>query len=121
MVIDDSFTVRKPSSSPEIAAAIKAAGLASAPLARAPTAAATGAGSPKANVEQQDWFVNVAIKVLLPLQGRRKALRHVFWSKDPDGTQHGQDSLNKLVPGQRADLDGGIRNASNDLRPARRP
>jgi arylsulfatase A-like enzyme len=41
----------------------------------------------------------------------------VFWSRDPDGTQHNQgDSLNKLEPGINGPTTmAAIRNASNDL------
>src|SRR6202012_954279 len=41
----------------------------------------------------------------------------VFWSRDPDGTQHGQgDSLNTIIPGINGPTSlAGIRNASNDL------
>src|SRR5262249_49009467 len=41
----------------------------------------------------------------------------VFWSRDPDGTQHNQgDSLNRLVPGINGPTSlASIRNADNDL------
>ena len=43
----------------------------------------------------------MATKVVLPaLRERGKPFIMVFWSRDPDGTQHNQgDSLNRLVPG----------------------
>jgi hypothetical protein len=70
------------------------------------------------NSAQQDYFVAVAAKVVLPLfKQRGKPFMMVFWSRDPDGTQHNQgDSLNQLTPG----IDGktslaAIRNADNDL------
>ncbi len=77
-----------------------------------------------ANVEQQDWLAAVATKVLLPrfkAQGRPFVL--VFWSRDPDGTQHGQgDSLNSLEPGINGPTSkAAIRNASNDLRSCATP
>jgi hypothetical protein len=55
-----------------------------------------------ANVEQQDWFADVATDVLLPRFKPRRTNPSlmVFWSRDPDGTQHYQgDSLNSLTPG----------------------
>ncbi len=71
-----------------------------------------------ANVEQQDWFARVATGVLLPRfkeAGRPFAL--VFWSRDPDGTQHNNgDSLQSLTPGINGPTSlAGIRNASDDL------
>jgi arylsulfatase A-like enzyme len=71
-----------------------------------------------ANVQQQDWFTKVATAVVLPrFKATHAPFFMVFWSRDPDGTQHNQgDSLNTLTPG----IDGptslaGIRNADNDL------
>ena len=54
-----------------------------------------------ANVEQQGYFANVAAKVVLPMfKARNKPFVLVFWSRDPDGTQHNQgDSLLSLTPG----------------------
>src|ERR1700691_1773862 len=61
----------------------------------------TTPGTLSANVEQQDYFAAVTARVVLPLfKERDKPFVLVFWSRDPDGTQHNQgDSLNKLVPG----------------------
>jgi hypothetical protein len=58
-------------------------------------------GTLEANALQQDYFVKVATNVVLPLfKERAKPFMLVFWSRDPDGTQHNQgDSLNRLVPG----------------------
>jgi Type I phosphodiesterase / nucleotide pyrophosphatase len=126
VVIDDSFgrseAIRL---SPEIAAAIKAAGLAPAPPRQGPEFSGGDFKTPglkKANVEQQAWFVDVATKVLMPrFKAEGKPFVMVFWSKDPDGTQHGQgDSLNKLVPGINGPTSlAAIRNASNDLQALR--
>ncbi|MCJ2133203.1 alkaline phosphatase family protein [Methylobacterium sp. J-026] len=75
---------------------------------QAPTRGANGAagnaetpGTVAANVEQQAYFADVATKAVLPLFAARKApFVLVFWSRDPDGTQHNQgDSLGQLVPG----------------------
>ena len=61
----------------------------------------THAGHAHANIAQQDYFADVATKAMLPLfKERDKPFVLVFWSRDPDGTQHNQgDSLNTLVPG----------------------
>lgn len=110
---------------PEITAAIKAADLETLPPDRGLNGGGGAFNMPGvlvANVEQQDWFVGVATKVLLPrfkAQGRPFVL--VFWSRDPDGTQHGQgDSLNTLEPGINGPTSrAAIRNASNDLQALR--
>lgn len=88
--------------SPEAARALTAAGLGTKPTARnQPAGTAFTPGTLAANVAQQKWFVDAATKAILPAfghSGRPFAL--VFWSRDPDGTQHNQgDSLNKLEPG----------------------
>jgi len=70
------------------------------------------------NVVQQDYFAAVTTKVILPiLKERTKAFVLVFWSRDPDGTQHYQgDSLNSLVPGINGPTSlAAIRNADDDL------
>ncbi len=71
-----------------------------------------------ANVEQQDWFARVASEVVLPrFAAAKRPFVLVFWSRDPDGTQHNQgDSLNVLSPGiNGATSLAAIRNADNDL------
>jgi hypothetical protein len=62
---------------------------------------ATTPGTHVANVEQQAYFAAVAAKVVLPLfKARNTPFVLVFWSRDPDGTQHFQgDSLNEHTPG----------------------
>ncbi len=110
---------------PEIAAAIKAAGLAPAPPRRGPEFSGGDLRTPgtvKANVEQQDWFVGVATKVLIPrFKAEGKPFVMVFWSLDPDGSQHANgDSLNSLTPGINGPTSrAAIRNASNDLQALR--
>ena len=90
--------------SADVVARLTAAGLG----AQAPTRgdnSATGdaqhPGTTKANAGQQDYFLDVATKVVLPgFKERGRPFMLVFWSRDPDGTQHNQgDSLNRLVPG----------------------
>jgi hypothetical protein len=48
---------------------------------------ATTPGTTVANVAQQDYFVDVTTKVVLPMfKARNKPFVLVFWSRDPDGT-----------------------------------
>lgn len=71
-----------------------------------------------ANSYQQDWFVDVATKVVLPrFKEARRPFAMVFWSRDPDGTQHNEgDSLNRLEPGINGPTSlAAVRNASDDL------
>jgi hypothetical protein len=70
------------------------------------------------NIVQQDYFTAVTAKAILPLfKERGKPFVLVFWSRDPDGTQHYQgDSLNSLVPGINGPTSlAAIRNADDDL------
>ena len=57
-------------------------------------------GTHVANIEQQKWFADVAALATLPtFKDRRKPFVMVFWSRDPDGTQHNQgDLLMRLIP-----------------------
>jgi arylsulfatase A-like enzyme len=71
-----------------------------------------------ANVQQQDWFTAVATQVVLPrFKAADRPFFMLFWSRDPDGTQHNQgDSLNTAAPGINGKTSmAGIRNADNDL------
>jgi arylsulfatase A-like enzyme len=70
------------------------------------------------NSYQQDWFTDVATKVVLPrFKAAGKPFAMVFWSRDPDGTQHNEgDSLNQLSPGINGPTSlAAVRNASDDL------
>ena len=104
-----------------MADALAAAGL---PLATPPRGANGNSGSAEApgttvaNTVQQDYFVDAATKVVLPLfKARGEPFLLVFWSRDPDGTQHNQgDSLNRLVPGINGPTSlAAIKNADDDL------
>ena len=105
----------------EIKARLNAAGL---PL-EAPTRGEnsragtnTAAGTTVANIGQQAYFVDVATRAVLPLfKERDKPFAMVFWSRDPDGTQHNQgDSLGRLVPGINGPTSmASIRNADDNL------
>jgi hypothetical protein len=72
-------------------------------------------GAKVANVVQQKYFAD---KVVLPMfKARNKPFVLVFWSRDPDGTQHNQgDSLLSVTP----DINGptslaAIKNADDNL------
>lgn len=78
----------------------------------------TTPGTTVANLAQQNWFTDVATKAALPMfKARSKPFVMVFWSRDPDGTQHNQgDSLNRLIPGINGPTSlAAIRNADADL------
>ena len=53
------------------------------------------------NILQQTYYRNVVTKVVLPhFKASGKPFMIVYWSPDPDGTQHSQlDSENELTPG----------------------
>jgi len=75
-------------------------------------------GTTVANMAQQAYFADVAGKVVLPmLKARNKPFVLVFWSRDPDGTQHNQgDSLNTVTPGINGPSTmASIKNADNNL------
>lgn len=87
---------------PEIQSALSGAGLGNTPTPREQsTGTVSQPGTLAANVGQQKWFADAATKAILPTfahNGRPFVL--LFWSRDPDGTQHNQgDSLNQLKPG----------------------
>lgn len=106
---------------PEIMQAIKDAGLETEARDRGLNQSAGAYNLPGvqvANIYQQQWFVDVTTKVVLPrfvASGQPFAL--VYWSRDPDGTQHNTgDSLNKLSPGINGPTSlAAVRNASDNL------
>lgn len=53
------------------------------------------------NTVQQKYYRDIVTKVLLPyFKENKKPFMLLYWSSDPDGTQHSQrDSINELVPG----------------------
>jgi arylsulfatase A-like enzyme len=78
----------------------------------------TVAGTTVANIDQQAFFADVATKAVLPIfKDRKKPFVMVWWSRDPDGTQHNQgDSLGKLIPGINGPTSlAAIKNADTDL------
>ena len=58
-------------------------------------------GTQVANTQQLNYFTKVITKLLLPkFQQDGKPFLLVYWSRDPDGSQHNQgDSPDSLVPG----------------------
>ena len=87
---------------PAVQSALASAGLGIKPTPRdQPMGTVSIPGTLSANIGQQKWFADAATKAVLPMfvhSGRPFVL--VFWSRDPDGTQHNHgDSLNKLQPG----------------------
>jgi predicted AlkP superfamily pyrophosphatase or phosphodiesterase len=80
-------------------------------------------GTTTANVQQQTYMAEVATKVILPMfKARNRPFVLVFWSRDPDGSQHNNgDSLNAVTPGINGPTSmAGIKNADNNLAQLRR-
>jgi Type I phosphodiesterase / nucleotide pyrophosphatase len=80
-------------------------------------------GTTVANIGQQKYFADVTAKVVLPmLKARNKPFVLVFWSRDPDGTQHNQgDSLLNVTPGINGPTSAAaIKNADDNLAELRR-
>jgi len=75
-------------------------------------------GTTVANTVQQAYMADVAAKVVLPMfKARGKPFVLVFWSRDPDGSQHNTgDSLNTVTPGINGPTSmAGIKNADDNL------
>ena len=81
----------------ELAAQLKAADL---PL-ETPGRAQRVSPGKMTNILQQTYYRNIVTKVVLPhFKASGKPFMIVYWSPDPDGTQHSQlDSENELTPG----------------------
>jgi len=80
-------------------------------------------GTLVANVVQQKYFADVAIKVVLPMfKARNRPFLLMFWSRDPDGTQHNQgDSHLRVTPGINGPTSlASIKNADDNLAQLRR-
>jgi hypothetical protein len=107
--------------SEEVKAALTKAGLPLAAPSRGDNAKAGDARTPGTttpNTAQQAYFADVATKVILPMfKERGKPFVLVFWSRDPDGSQHNTgDSLNQIMPGINGPTSmAGIKNADNNL------
>jgi len=77
------------------------------------------AGTLAANRVQMQWMADVATKAVLPkFVEEKKPFVLLFWSRDPDGTQHNEgDSLQKLSPGINGETSKlGLRNADHCLK-----
>ncbi len=75
-------------------------------------------GTTSPNLVQQQYFVDAMTKAILPAFVQSgKPFYAVYWSRDPDGTQHNQgDSLNKLAPGINGPTSlAAVKNADNNL------
>jgi Type I phosphodiesterase / nucleotide pyrophosphatase len=107
--------------SEEMKAALTKAGLPLATPSRGDNGKAGDAKTPGTlvpNTAQQAYFADVTAKVVLPMfKARNKPFVLVFWSRDPDGSQHNTgDSLNTVTPGINGPTSlAGIRNADNNL------
>jgi Type I phosphodiesterase / nucleotide pyrophosphatase len=76
-------------------------------------------GTLSPNLKQQQFFVDALTKAVLPsFLKSGKPFVVVFWSRDPDGTQHNQgDSLNQLRPGINGPTSvAAIKNADTNLK-----
>lgn len=79
----------------------------------------TTPGTLAANVVQQQYFVDTVTKAILPtFAASSQPFVVVYWSRDPDGSQHNQgDSLNTLTPGINGPTSkAGITNADTNLK-----
>ena len=122
IVIDDSTGAKNGVPlSDEMKAALTKANLPLATPSRGDNAKAGDAKTPGTvvpNTAQQAYFADVASKIVLPMfKERGKPFVLVFWSRDPDGSQHNTgDSLNTVTPGINGPTSlAGIRNADNNL------
>ena len=112
--------------SEEIKAALTKAGLPATTPSRGDNGKSGDAKTPGTlvpNTAQQAYFADVASKVVMPMfKERKKPFVLVFWSRDPDGTQHNMgDSLNTLTPGINGPTSlASIKNADNNLAQLRR-
>ncbi|HEY8947684.1 MAG TPA: alkaline phosphatase family protein [Rhizomicrobium sp.] len=71
------------------------------------------------NVVQQQYLTAAVTRAILPyMQDKSKPFVLVFWSRDPDASQHSAiDSVGKLVPGINSDTaKDAIHNADNSLK-----
>lgn len=105
---------------PDASSALVSAGLpTTAPARGQSTGNNTIPGTKDPNIVQQAYFADATTKVVLPMflkNGKPFAL--LYWSRDPDGTQHFQgDSLNTLIPGINGPTSkAALKNADNNLK-----
>lgn len=75
-------------------------------------------GTQVANIAQQQYFTDIATQAILPhFKKENRPFILIFWSRDPDGSQHNQgDSLNEFTPGINGPTSlAAIRNADHNL------
>ncbi len=107
---------------PNIVARLTAAGLPTTTPGRGANGSSgnnTTPGTTVANVDQQKFFIDATTKAVLPkFQEDGKPFALVYWSRDPDGSQHNQgDSLNSLTPGINGPTSkAGVKNADDNLK-----
>ncbi len=84
---------------------------------------ATGAGAPPfttaPNLTQQAYLLSLTTQVLIPsLHNADKPFVLLFWSRDPDATQHGAaDSIGRITPGINGiNAHAAIYNADSNLK-----
>ncbi|HEX2788961.1 MAG TPA: alkaline phosphatase family protein [Steroidobacteraceae bacterium] len=120
IIIDDATGAEAPPLDAEVRSALDAAGLPAAPPPRHQSAGnSSSAGTHDSNSAQQQFFVAATTRAVLPLLQRRgRPFVLLYWSRDPDGTQHNQgDSLNALVPGINGPTSrAAVRDADENLR-----
>lgn len=105
---------------PKVSSGLINAGLPTAAPARAqPAGDNTTAGTKDSNYKQQSYFADATTQVILPMFKKSgKPFVLLYWSRDPDGTQHNQgDSLNKLIPGINGPTSkAALKNADHNLK-----
>jgi len=120
IIIDDATGADAPPLADDTLAALAHAGLPNATPARQQGAGDRSTpGTHDANLVQQRYFIDAATRAVLPLLRQRgRPFVLLYWSRDPDGTQHNQgDSLNSLAPGiNGATSKAAVRNADDNLR-----
>ena len=103
----------------DIVAALKAANMSTTTTARnQPAGDNVTPGTRNANVGQQQYFADAVTKGILPAFVKSgKPFVLVYWSRDPDGSQHNQgDSLNTLTPGINGPTSrAAVKNADDNL------
>jgi arylsulfatase A-like enzyme len=119
IIIDDATGADAPPLDDATLAALAHAGLPAATPARQQGAGDRSTpGTHTANLVQQRYFIDAATHAVLPLLRQRgRPFVLLYWSRDPDGTQHNQgDSLNSLAPGiNGATSKAAVRNADDNL------
>jgi Type I phosphodiesterase / nucleotide pyrophosphatase len=120
IIIDDATGAQAPPLEPDVLVALSSAGLPGAAPPRHQNAGdSANAGTLETNAAQQEYFIAATTRAVLPLfKQRGQPFVLLYWSRDPDGTQHNQgDSLNALVPGINGPTSrAAVRDADDNLR-----